>query len=62
MVVLSEMSLSSQRPRVLRDAVSAGRVPDGDLPELIAFAWTRDDEPTSEIGEARRRVTGVPLR
>jgi hypothetical protein len=52
MVVLSEVSLSGQRPRVLRDAVSAGRVSDGDLPELIAFAWTRDDEPTSDIGEA----------
>ncbi len=50
--VWSEMSGSGQRPRVLRDAFRAGRIPDGDLPELIAFAWTRDDEPTSDIGEA----------
>ncbi len=50
--VMSEMSSSGQRPRVLRDAVRAGRVPDGDLPELIPFAWTRADEPTSDISEA----------
>ncbi len=50
--VLSEMSQSGERPRVLRDAFMKGRVPSGDLPELIAFAWTRDDSPTSDISEA----------
>jgi hypothetical protein len=50
--VLSSMSTSGQRPRVLRDAVWAGRVPAGDLPELIAFAWLRDDSPTAEVSEA----------
>lgn len=50
--VMSEMSGSGQRPRVLRDAVRAGRVPGGGLPELIAFAWTRDDELISDISEA----------
>lgn len=51
-VVLSEMSASGSRPRVLRDAFRAGTVPAADLPELIAFAWTRDDSPTSDISEA----------
>ena len=46
------MSGSGSRPRVLRDAFRAGKVPAADLPELIAFAWTRDDSPTSDIGEA----------
>ena len=50
--VLSTMSPSSQRPRVLRDAVRAAQVPADDLPELIAFAWLRDDSPTADISEA----------
>ena len=50
--VLSTMSPSSQRPRVLRDAARAGQVPADDLPELIAFAWLRDDSPTADISEA----------
>ena len=51
-VVLSQMPGSGSRPRVLRDAFRAGEVPVADLPELIAFAWTRDDSPTSDISEA----------
>jgi hypothetical protein len=50
--VLTQMSPSAQRPRVLHSAFRAGRVPVGDLPELIAFAWLRDDSPTSDLGEA----------
>jgi hypothetical protein len=50
--VLSEMSTSGQRPRVLRDRFREGNLPAGDLPELIAFAWTRDYAPTSDISEA----------
>jgi hypothetical protein len=50
--VLAEMSPSGQRPRVLLNAFQAGRVPLADLPELIAFAWLRDDSPTSDISEA----------
>ena len=49
--VLGDMMPSAQRPRVLRDAVRASRVPVDDLPELIAFAWLRDDSPTSDITE-----------
>jgi hypothetical protein len=36
---------------VLR-AFQSGTVLSGDLPELIAFAWTRDDSPTSRISDA----------
>lgn len=43
---------SAQRPRVLLDAIRGGRVPTEDLPELIAFAWLRDDSPTSDITES----------
>lgn len=49
--VLGNMSTSGQRPRVLRDAVHTGRIPADDLPELIAFAWLRDDSPTADISE-----------
>jgi hypothetical protein len=49
---MARMSLSSQRPRELLTAFKAGSVPDDDLPELIAFAWTRDDQPTSDVSEA----------
>jgi len=51
MRVLGDMMPSAQRPRVLRDAIHASRVPIEDLPELIAFAWLRDDSPTSDITE-----------
>lgn len=50
--MLGDMMPSAQRPRGLRDAVRAGRVPVEDLPELIAFAWLRDDSPTSDITES----------
>jgi hypothetical protein len=49
--VLTEMSPSAQRPRVLYTAFQAGRAPVADLPELIAFAWLRDDSPTSDLSE-----------
>jgi hypothetical protein len=45
------MSLSARRPRVLWESVQAGAVPADDLPELIAFAWLRDDEPTSDLND-----------
>jgi hypothetical protein len=50
--VLGSMSTSGQRPRVLRDAVRTRQLQAEDLPELIAFAWLRDDSPTSDISEA----------
>jgi hypothetical protein len=37
---------------VLRDAVHTDQVPTEDLPELIAFAWLREDSPTADISEA----------
>ena len=49
---MSEMSPSRQRPRMLIDAFKAGRIPPADMPELIQFAWTYDDSPTSDLGEA----------
>ena len=49
--VLTEMSASAQRPRVLYAAFLAGRAPVADLPGLIAFAWLRDDSPTSDLSE-----------
>lgn len=52
MGVLGNMMPSAQRPRVLRDAIRASRVPLEDLPELIAFAWLRDDSPTSDISQS----------
>jgi hypothetical protein len=51
-LAMSEMSPSKQRPRVLIDAFKAGRIPRADMPELIQFAWTYDDSPTSDVGEA----------
>ena len=56
-LVMSEMSPSRQRPRVLIDAFEAGRIPSADMPELINFAWTYDDSPTSDVGE----VTWIEL-
>jgi hypothetical protein len=50
--VLSDMTLSGERPRVLYSAVQAGRVPPDDLPELIAFVWLHDDSPTADLTEA----------
>lgn len=50
-MVMSEMSPSRQRPRVLIDAFKVGRIPLADVPELIQFAWTYDDSPTSDVGE-----------
>jgi hypothetical protein len=50
--VMHQLSVSGERPAVLLRAFQSGTVPFGDLPELIAFAWTRDDSPTSGVGEA----------
>jgi hypothetical protein len=52
MRVLGDMMPSTQRPQVLLHAVREGRVPVADLPELIAFAWLRDDSPTSGVSES----------
>jgi hypothetical protein len=49
---MSEMLPNRQRPRVLIDAFKAGRTTPADIPELIHFAWTYDDSPTSDIGES----------
>jgi hypothetical protein len=50
--VMHQLSVSGERPVVLLRAFQSGTVPSGDLPELIAFAWTRDDSPTSGVGDA----------
>jgi hypothetical protein len=51
--VMHQLSVSGERPTVLLRAFEAGAIPYGDLPELIAFAWTRDDSPTSGVSEAK---------
>jgi hypothetical protein len=45
-LVMSEMSPSRQRPRVLIDAFKADRIPCADLPKLVHLSWTYDDSPT----------------
>jgi hypothetical protein len=50
--VLSEIRTSQQPSRALHDAVAAERVPAGDLPEIIANIWTRDDSPTTGLSES----------
>ena len=50
--LMHQLSVSGERPAVLLRAFQSRRVPSGDLPELIAFAWTRDDSPTSGVEEA----------
>lgn len=50
--VFSEIRTSGQPPLALRDAFQAGRIPVRDLPEITANTWTRDDSPTSDLGEA----------
>lgn len=50
--VMHQLSVSGQRPAVLLRAFQSGTVPSTDLPELITFAWTRDDSPTSGVSEA----------
>jgi hypothetical protein len=53
--VMHQLSVSGERPAVLLRAFQSGTIPSGDLPELIAFAWTRDDSPTSGVSEAACR-------
>jgi len=48
---MSQILPSRQRPRLLIDAFKAGRISLADAPELIHFAWTYDDSPTSDVGE-----------
>lgn len=48
----SEINSNESPARALRDAFRAGRVPVGDLPEIIANVWTRNDSPTTDLGEA----------
>jgi hypothetical protein len=50
--VMHQLSVSGERPAVLLRAFQSGAIPSGDLPELIAFAWTRDDSPTYDVSEA----------
>src|SRR6266851_2001650 len=50
--VFSEIRNSVQPPLALRDALRAGRIPAGDLPEIIADIWTWDDSPTSVLRES----------
>jgi hypothetical protein len=50
--VMHQLSVSGERPAVLLRTIQSGTIPTGDLPELIAFAWTRDDSPTSGVSEA----------
>lgn len=38
--------------QALYEAVRAGEVCASDLPEMIASVWTRDDSPTTDLGEA----------
>lgn len=51
-MVMHELSVSGHRPVGLLRAFKEGTIPPGDLPELISFAWTRDDSPTSDVSEA----------
>lgn len=50
-IVFSEIRNSGQPPLALRDAFRAGKIPVSDLPEMITNIWTRDDSPTSDLGE-----------
>lgn len=50
--VFSEINTAKYLSQALRDAFTAGRIPIGDLPEITANIWTRDDSPTSGISEA----------
>ena len=50
--VMHQLSVSGERPDVLLRAFQSGAFQSGDLPELIAFAWTRDDSPTSDVSDA----------
>lgn len=50
--VMHQLSVSGERPVVLLRALQSGVIPSADLPELIAFAWTRDDSPTTGVSEA----------
>ena len=46
LIVFSEIRNSGQPPLALCDTLRAGRIPVGDLPEIIANIWTWDDSPT----------------
>jgi hypothetical protein len=50
--VMHQLSVSGERPDVLLRAFQSGMIQPDDLPELIAFAWTRDDSPASGASEA----------
>jgi hypothetical protein len=47
----SEINTAKYPSQALRDAFTAGRIPVGDLPEIIANIWTRDDSSASGISE-----------
>ena len=50
--VMHQLSVSGERPAVPLRAFQSGMIQPDDLPELIAFAWTRDDSPASGASEA----------
>jgi hypothetical protein len=50
--VFSEIRTSQDPSRALHNAVVAERIPAGDLPEIIANIWTRDDSPTTGLSES----------
>lgn len=50
--VFSEINAAKNPSQALHEAFTAGKIPIGDLPGIIADIWTRDDSPTSSLGEA----------
>jgi len=50
--MFSEINVAKYPSQVLHESFTAGKIPIGDLPEIIANIWTRDDSPTSSLGEA----------
>src|SRR5690242_15409517 len=50
--VFSEINAAKYPAQVLHEAFMAGKIPIGDLPEIIANIWTRHDSPTSSLGKA----------
>jgi len=49
--VYSEIRASAYPARSLYSASRAGRIPPGDLPEVIARIWTEHDSATSDVSE-----------
>jgi len=49
--VLSRIRYSGNAARGLWDAVRVGKIPPDDLPPIIAALWTRNDAPTTDLGD-----------